>query len=201
MKQTEIELKYALTEAEYRRLRRRFPQAPTLRFTNYFFDTPKGTLRQHGIGCRIRWIPGRAAILTVKHGGGSRGGLHRRIEVEVSVPPKKAKALLSKKGKLASLAPTEPVRALLKLVGESTVEKLILLGGLQTARTKIRFQGLTGELDRCRVAGSYFHELEVESDRPRTADRKSRQWLETFKIPARPETQTKLGRFFASLGV
>ena len=91
------------------------------------------------------------------------------------------------------------MKALLKLVGEKAVARLRPLGGLSTSRTKFRFSGLTGELDRCRLGGTYFHELEVESTRPSAADQKTRAWLTSLGVPIRPETRTKLARFFASL--
>lgn len=195
----EIELKYALTETEYRRLRRGLRNPSTVRFTNTFFDTPNRVLRKKGIGCRIRWIPGKPAILTVKHGGGTKGGLHRRQEIESSIPASRARRILSGKAPLSSLAGSEPMRVLLRLVGAKAVAALTRLGSLATSRTKFKFSGLTGELNRCRLGRAYFHELEVESDRPKEADRLTRSLLEARGIPIRPESRTKLGRFFASL--
>jgi uncharacterized protein YjbK len=198
-KDQEIELKYAVTEAEYRRLRRRIRNGSTRRFTNHFFDTPDCLLRKRGIGCRLRVVPGRGAVLTVKHGGASRGGLHRRIEIEASVPEALGRRVARGLAPFAALPECAPVRRLLELVGEKELSRLERLGSLTTSRTTFRFKGLTGELDRCLLRGQYFHELEVESSTPKKADLLSRAWLEGAGIPVRPEARTKLGRFFSGL--
>lgn len=195
----EIELKYALTAVEHRRLKASLKRSQTSRFTNTFFDTPTTLLRKKHIGCRLRTEPGKAAILTVKHGGATKGGLHRRTEIECEVPAATARRIIAGKASLATLSETEPVKALLKLVGPEAVASLYRLGSLSTARTKFKFLGLVGELDACRLGRTAFHELEVESHRPKQADALTRGWLEKRGIAVRPEGRTKLGRFFESL--
>lgn len=197
-KHREIELKYCLTETEYRRLRRQV-KGKTSRFTNTFFDTPELALKKAGIGCRIRRVSDGPAYFTVKHGGGTRKGVHSRIEIESGVSPAKAARLVRGASPLASLRGTEQISTLERLVGKKVVEALRPLGSLATSRTKFRFSGLVGELDRCRLGRSFFHELEVESQAPAAADKKARALLETLGIPARPDPTTKLARFFAHL--
>ncbi len=195
----EIELKYALTVSEYRRLRAGLGRSKTSRFTNTFFDTPSFLLRKKHIGCRLRTAPGKAATLTVKHGGGTKGGLHRRTEIECEVSTLLARRIIAGKASLAELSDTEPIKALLKLTNPQAVASLSRLGSLTTARTKFKFLGLVGELDACRLGRASFHELEVESHRPKQADALTRGWLEKRGIAVRPEGRTKLGRFFESL--
>lgn len=195
----EIELKYALTAGEYRCLRAGLTRSHTSRFTNTFFDTPKFLLRKKHIGCRLRTAPGKPAILTVKYGGGSEGGLHRRTEIECEVSAATARKIIAGKSSIASLDATAPLKALLKLVGAKSVGSLKRLGSLKTARTKFKFLGLVGELDACRLGRTSFHELEVESHRPKRADALTRGWLEKRGVAVRPESRTKLGRFFESL--
>lgn len=86
----ETELKLAMSPVALRRLMR----SPLwsvwrtddlrLRLHTLYFDTPEGILARAGLALRVRRV-GRQWLQTVKGGGGSVGGLHRRLEVEAAV--------------------------------------------------------------------------------------------------------------------
>jgi inorganic triphosphatase YgiF len=86
----ETELKLSMASANLRRLMRsplwsiwRTSDARQ-RLHTIYFDSPGGDLAAEGLALRVRRM-GRRWIQTVKGGGGSIGGLHRRHEVECAV--------------------------------------------------------------------------------------------------------------------
>lgn len=194
----ETELKFSLTAAEHQRLSSSVG-GRTLLFTNTFFDTKDFALRKAGIGCRIRSIPGRRSILTVKFGGSYRKGVHVRGEIESFVEEKRANRIVSGRVPLASLSRTAPLRKLKRLIGAEAIGNLKRLGSLSTARTTFPLDSLKGELDACRLKSKRFFELEVESSRPERARNLAAALLRAHRIPLRPEKRSKLSRFFASL--
>lgn len=53
-KSIEIEFKTLLTEKEYNRLMKQFAGNPTDLQTNHYFDTPRFSLKAHGVSLRVR---------------------------------------------------------------------------------------------------------------------------------------------------
>lgn len=90
--ESEIELKLLVASNAEKILNKRFIphlkadcQQQTLQLYNSYFDTEDQQLRQHGMGLRVRGENGQFEQ-TIKSGDGSVGGLHKRTEVNVSIP-------------------------------------------------------------------------------------------------------------------
>jgi inorganic triphosphatase YgiF len=86
----ELEFKLAIdpraADGFWRAMRARLPGVRPARRALYsaYYDTPDGHLQRHGIALRLRREGGRW-LQTVKRGGETAGGLHRRLEHEVEV--------------------------------------------------------------------------------------------------------------------
>jgi triphosphatase len=86
----ELEFKLAIAPAAaadfWAKLRAHFPDASPARHTLFsaYYDTPKCHLQREGIALRLRRERGKW-LQTIKRGGETAGGLHRRVEHEVEV--------------------------------------------------------------------------------------------------------------------
>ncbi|XOV81030.1 MAG: inorganic triphosphatase [Aestuariibacter sp.] len=90
--ESEIELKLLVASNAEKVLNKRFIpqlkadcQQQTSQLYNSYFDTDDQQLRQHGMGLRVRGENGQFEQ-TIKSGDGSVGGLHKRTEVNVTIP-------------------------------------------------------------------------------------------------------------------
>ena len=67
---------------------------------------------------------------------------------------------------------------------------------METVRTIVKApKKLELELDRFKMFDKKFYELEVETSKPREADKLVRVMFEKYGIPYLPITKSKLGRF------
>jgi uncharacterized protein YjbK len=202
----EKELKYRLTREEHARLlrslrRRGIARAHSL--TTYL-DTPDQRLRRLGIGLRVREADSRKAFLTLKRRAQAIRGAPRayrvREEYECSLPPALARDLARGKTALSGVK-LEPVRVLRRLVPDAVVARIAPMGTMKMSRVKAALApGFVAELDRFSVFGRKFYELEMETEDAATADRLIREQLKRLRIPYRPASLSKLGRFLAELG-
>jgi uncharacterized protein YjbK len=198
----ERELKYRLTRDEHRRI---FSKSRALIFArhiqkNHYFDTKHGLLRRRGIGLRLRVQDG-TSVLSVKYGTKSqRPGYTIRVEIESRISSRVARNLIRDRVRMIDLN-TAPVRKLRTLVSSRVLSDLRRLGMISTRRVEIRalFGGVI-ELDKFRIFEDEHYELEMETTRPRIADRNIRAWFRTLGVKHRPCRIPKLGRFFRALG-
>lgn len=201
----ESELKYRLKSSHYRVLYDLFSQkGVTDKFTNYFFDTPDLKLREKRIAFRIRLIESERAIVTLKYPPAAKPAnevikhLRVRQEAEEDIPVKTALKIITGEKPIGTLDNTLPLQVLLEQVRPKHIEKIGLLGSLSTVRTVAPLTPeLTIELDRCELFKKKFYELEIETEKPVTADKAIQKLFDEYDIPYSPTTKSKLGRFIA----
>lgn len=195
----EKELKFALTQSQYRKLKslctkRVFEQ------TNVYFETPTRRLKREGAGLRVRIENSKRATLTLKMATaqtakGTKRGWHSRQEWEAALPLSLALALTANRKRLTEVR--SPVLTILgKMLPGVEVESLTVLGKLETARRPLRIGRYLGELDQWKVAGQTFYELEVEASDLAAAEKAVRDLFAAHKIPVRTRSQTKLATLF-----
>lgn len=196
----EKELKYLLSAVEYKKLLRFFKRKVLRveRQTNYYFDSDSLDLRRKGIGLRLRKVNNHRAILSLKYPKKSKTQLaayKERYEVETVLTYPRANSILKGKQAITKINAL-PVRTLKKMISNGTAADIHKLGRLQNRRTFIRLNGgLVMELDQYDLFGKRYYELELETERPKKADRLIRHYLKKNDIPARPCKKSKLARF------
>lgn len=201
MAELETELKFSLTQEQYRTVHKWLADTGatlTRNFTNHYFDTPECVLRERGYGLRLRVYPHDQTILTLKgpDQSGGEAGLSVRAEWEEKVDPSLASECIHGRRHLESFNGTRPWLELEKRLRGPELVRLGCLGGLSTRRISARRDGFQVELDACTVGSHDFFELEIESP---AVDR-ARTWVTVLfvdlDIPLLPSRITKLGRFF-----
>jgi uncharacterized protein YjbK len=197
----EKELKYFLTKRDYDKLLRnsRKRVLRTVKQVNVYFDDNNLRLRKKRIGLRVRIENEQKCTLTLKEPSNIRSKkvpkLKVRHEWECSLPFLLAKQVVRGKTPIGSLK-REPIEVLKHHFSPYQIEKLLPLGSVKTLRTFVPAeQGILLEIDRFKMFGRKFYELEVETQEPVLADQTVRQLLKKLKIPCRPITKSKLGRF------
>ncbi len=200
-KQLESELKYELTPSGYRRLlalARPYIQKRK-RFTNFYFDDASLSLKDRGVGVRLRLDGGSSAILTVKTPPPQRSrgprALFVRQEFESTIALSRCKPHLVGHRAITSLD-SPPLRKLKRLFPEVSELDIKRLGTMKMQRAAAAFpEGFTIEIDRYEVFGKTFHEVELETEDAKRADRWIRSLLRKNKITFRPTRISKLARF------
>lgn len=197
----EKELKYNLTRTGYLRLLKKFGtrNAKRHRLATHYFEHPKLLLRARGIGFRVRIANGTDAFLTLKHPPRRRkkglAAYRIRHEYEETIPLRDARALVSGRKRLPDLE-SMPIDILREIIPASSFDKLTVIGAMFMTRTKVRLdKGTLLEIDRYRIFGRNFYELEIETNKPKATDARVRTILAELKIPYEPSRQSKLARF------
>ncbi|MGE3759362.1 MAG: CYTH domain-containing protein [Pseudobdellovibrionaceae bacterium] len=198
----EKELKYALTKRDYQRLMRACRKKVRLQseHLNCYFDDPKLKLRKKKYGLRVRIVDDKKAFVTLKHparaGKKAVRSLKVRKEYEVPVNYKTAKAIIKGKKPLMDLR-NMPVRVLRSAFSKNALQRIQPLGTIRTLRTVVVANGgsLELEIDKFKLFGHSYYELEVETFRPKRADQIVRWLFKENNIPYHPITKSKLGRF------
>jgi len=198
---TESELKYVLSAADYARLARHFRSrvSATHRILNVYLDTPEFLLRRRGFGLRVRFVAGKRPEITFK-GPARRGragptALMLRLEIECLPPVAVARSLARGNARRSRELP--PLAALSARLGDSVRDALEPVARMRMVRRRIRWtRGQVLELDRFTIGARVFHELELETTRPRAADAEVRALLGDLGIAVRPGRESKLARVF-----
>ena len=205
-KNTEIELKYALVESEYKKLLRYFlPQRPSIeRQKNVYFDTPTSALRKKRYALRIRVSDNAKAKLTLKHPKKvkTKGPRAVKIRAEHECPIPLPKAQKIQRGRLAFdvIAGLKPVQIVTKAFKRMPLADLKPVGIVSTRRRNFKWNGMELTLDAFVINGHRFWELEVETEAPVTTDRLLQSFLHERSIPVRTDVPSKYGRLKRILG-
>jgi uncharacterized protein YjbK len=196
-------LKYFLTRRDYDRLLKacRPHIDKKIHHTNYYFDNDRLKLRKRRFGLRIRLLDKRKAVLTLKFPAKGRAGrssvksLKIRHEFEEPIRMQAAKAIIKGKRQVTELK-ILPIKVLKKAFPRNHLDFIYPLGAVETVRTIAKLpKSIEIELDRFQMFGKRFYELEVETEKPKSADKAVRNLLRENKIPYHPITKSKLGRF------
>ncbi len=197
----ESELKYGLTREEYVTLLRghRGREIRVQNQINYYFDDIHLNLRKRRIGLRIRLVNSRSALLTLKYpkpsGRVKIRALKVRAEFESRISAQAARRVLSGKLDILSLD-AMPIRKLGRVFPLDRLCRLRPLGSIETRRHVLPLnRKFIMELDRSRMFGKFFYELEVETQRPAKADKAVHNLFWKFDIGYQPLRRSKLARF------
>ncbi|NDC23773.1 MAG: CYTH domain-containing protein [Proteobacteria bacterium] len=197
----EKELKYFLTKRDYDKLLRasRKEVLTTLKQLNVYFDDNALRLRKKRIGLRVRIENQDKCTLTLKEPSKIRSKkvpkLKVRHEWESALPLSLAKQVIKGRAPIGSLK-KKPILVLKHHFSDSQIKKIMPLGSLKTVRTLVPADhGILLEIDKFKMFGRKFYELEVETHDPVLADQTVRSLLRKLKISCRPITKSKLGRF------
>ncbi|MFM8268763.1 MAG: CYTH domain-containing protein [Pseudomonadota bacterium] len=197
----EKELKYFLTKRDYERLVRssRKEIIKLVKQVNIYFDDASLRLRKKRIGLRVRIENERNCTLNVKEPSKIRSTkvpkLKVRHEWEVGLPFALAKKLIKGHVSISSLN-KKPIQVLKEHFSEEELKKIVPLGSVKTSRTYVKTdRNILLEIDKFKMFEQKFYELEVETEEPVLADKVVRTLLKKQKIPYRPITKSKLGRF------
>ncbi|MEZ4750058.1 MAG: CYTH domain-containing protein [Bdellovibrionota bacterium] len=202
----EKELKYGLTESEYKKILRSLRSHIKSREQqdNYYLDNPRLRLRSKKIGLRVRITNRRHATLTLKQSftpAGKAGprALKVRKEWEYPLPLGAARAVLRDPQKVLRLNNPIPV-ILRQQIKKNHWEKLVVLGCLSNLRyTATPHPKFKIEVDHYKLFSKDYYEIELESTRPREADIWLRAWLQERGIELHPRRTSKLRRFLLEL--
>ncbi|SDX44917.1 MULTISPECIES: CYTH domain-containing protein [Salimicrobium] len=185
----EIEFKNLLTEEEYKRMLEELPFDPDEFFgqTNYYFETGKLLLKQHGAALRIRQ-KGSGWTMTLKEPHPE--GL---LETHDEIDEYEANLWIRNEGH------AQPnITKRLNNLGID-ISDLYYLGSLSTRRREISYQKTTVTLDYSRYFQTHDYELEIEADSREQGVRVFQELLSKFSIPQR-ETKNKIQRFYEARG-
>ena len=191
MPHQEIELKWALDEAAWRRLGR---ELRTLLGTprvlaqhNRFYDSADLRLRRAGLNLRLRDESGRV-LLTCKRRVARDGGLHHHEEWESWLDP-------------APVGIPDPATLPLPahVVDALADAPLIAIGGFANQRDEFDHGDELLCLDRTDFSLRIDHELEIETADPTTTAATWSRHLEQWNIAYAPQPLTKFARLLALL--
>lgn len=203
--QLEVELKYALTEADYDVLRSAiFGQHSALRkFRTYYLDDAAFNLKESDVNLRVR-VEGESTTLGLKlparEIAKSIVKSKRRWEWESDLAFAHGAKLLMGQTKLVDLE--HPIVDALKK--RFTVEDLDTVTVLGYVETQERLEYLTShghklELDKCSVHGEIIYELEVETDNPDLTHTMMLPLFETWNVNPTPNAKSKRARLVRGL--
>jgi inorganic triphosphatase YgiF len=190
---SEIELKLSFPPAALRKLGahplvKGSARQVTRKLHTVYYDTPSLDLWRHGVALRVRRA-GRRWVQTVKGGGGVRGGLHRRMEIESEIAGPQPDLARVREGELASVFASPQVRGqlrpvfitefnrssrLLELGGDTTVEASIDSGGIRGAGRTEAVNELELELKSGEASRLYDLALALLKDVPLAIENRSK---------------------------
>jgi uncharacterized protein YjbK len=197
----EKELKYQLTKSQYDSLIKASQQfkSKTTKQINYYFDDSLLRLRKRKLGLRIRLEDHKKSTLTLKEPAKQKQSkltkLKVRYEWESPLSLTTAKSVIALKKPITSLN-KKPIRVLKQHFAKKDLTGITLLGSIKTTRTLVYLsRDLVLEIDKYKMFDQRFYELEVESHFPEKADQGVRAFFKKHRIPCKPISQSKLGRF------
>ena len=148
-KQLEIEFKTLLTKEEYQKLIERFSNYKGNYQTNYYFDTPRFTLKATDIGLRVRVRD--SYELTLK-----RRKHYSIIETNKIISKEIFEEFLEN-----GIVPDEEIRN--EIAGIIGNQKLVNFMSLTTYRVNVPYKSGLLAIDKCEYLGEVDYELEYEA--------------------------------------
>lgn len=186
----EIELKFALSEAEVKRLlalpELRDRTARRERLISTYYDTPDFALRNAGFGLRVRRI-GRRSVVTLKTTNHASAGLHTRRELEQPFAARRTlydqikdadfRALIDKNTgrRLAPVFVTDSQRTSWDIkVGRAVIELVVDQGTVRTDTRREAISEIEIELKRGKPASLFEFAETLLEDLPLRAENRSK---------------------------
>ena len=185
-KEIEIEFKNLLTEEEFTKLKGFFKISDT-QFrsqTNFYFETPNFTIKEHGGALRIRQKSHKSFTLTLK----IKQAIGH-LEINQKITEDEATTMLN-----TSLIPEGEVKEYINEVNLN-IENLALIGELTTNRTELPYENGLLVLDHSTYLNHEDYELEYEVTDETAGKQHFINLLKKHNIPER-KTLNKIKRFF-----
>ena len=180
----EIRFRTLLTKGEYLRLTKQFPDAPSNLQINYYFDTPRFTLKASEMVLRVR--KRTAYELTLKRKKG-----YNKYEVNVELTEAEFQEFLTSK-----VIPSEEIK---NEIGDLIKgQEIVNYMSLSTFRIFFPFKKGTIALDKCEYIGETDYELEYEAVTYEQGRREFVELVKEFGI-AYKRGETKIKRAYNAL--
>ena len=165
-KDLDVTFKTLLSKAEYTRLAKQFLDAPSNLQTNYYFDTPRFTLKASEIVLRVRRRENNKLELTLKRKKG-----YNKQEITENITEEQFDEMLNTK--------TIPSPAILNEISDVIKgQEIINFMSLSTFRIFFPYGKGKVALDRCEYLGEVDYELEYEAT---TYEQGKREFIELVK--------------------
>lgn len=183
-KQLEIEFKTLLTKEEYQKLIERFSNYKGNYQTNYYFDTPRFTLKATDIGLRVRVRD--SYELTLK-----RRKHYSIIETNKIISKEIFEEFLEN-----GIVPDEEIRN--EIAGIIGNQKLVNFMSLTTYRVNVPYKSGLLAIDKCEYLGEVDYELEYEATSYEQGKREFVEIVNEFGVKYK-KSEAKIKRAYAAL--
>ena len=186
MNHLEIEFKSGLTQEQFTKLLPLFKDAPAIKQTNYYIDTPDFSIRDHKMAFRIRSFEESAELtLKVSQNVGT-------LEYNQSLSKQEAQDIINH----LTLPPGQILNYLQDT--DIKIDQLVILENLTTIRREMRHRIGLLALDENFYFDNHDYEIELEVQDEKLGKVDFFNFLEENKLPYTP-LKSKIARFAKNL--